>query len=189
MGWGGNPGSKLLQNVSSYLPNYTASYPRRHYILIYVGFEVLTAVIKNSFLFWDITPYSPLKVNRRFGRTCWLRLHGRRISRARKHRESRWRAEQSACRNFGLYRKQEGNGGQWVPVGSPVGQNQPPVPNGLLTQDVLSNNTFNAWYTTPITVAARYKDLRLLKRRDRGFESHLRHGCLCAFILCCPVRK
>jgi hypothetical protein len=31
--------------------------------------------------------------------------------------------------------------------------------------------------------------LRPLKRCDRGFESHLRHGCLCAFILClcCPV--
>jgi hypothetical protein len=31
--------------------------------------------------------------------------------------------------------------------------------------------------------------LRPLKRWDRGFESLLRHGCLCAFImyLCCPV--
>jgi hypothetical protein len=31
--------------------------------------------------------------------------------------------------------------------------------------------------------------LRSLERWDRGFESHSRHGCLCAFILClnCPV--
>jgi hypothetical protein len=31
--------------------------------------------------------------------------------------------------------------------------------------------------------------LRPLKHWDRGFESHLKHGCLCAFILClcCPV--
>jgi hypothetical protein len=34
-------------------------------------------------LFWDIRPCSPLKVNRRFGGTCRLNLHGRRISRAR----------------------------------------------------------------------------------------------------------
>jgi hypothetical protein len=32
--------------------------------------------------------------------------------------------------------------------------------------------------------------LRPLKYWDRGFESHLRHGCLCTFIpcVCCPVR-
>jgi hypothetical protein len=31
--------------------------------------------------------------------------------------------------------------------------------------------------------------LRLLKHWDRGFKSYLKHGCLCAFILClcCPV--
>jgi hypothetical protein len=31
--------------------------------------------------------------------------------------------------------------------------------------------------------------LRPLEHWDRGFESHLRHGCLCAFILClcCPM--
>jgi hypothetical protein len=33
----------------------------------YVGFEVLTAVVMNSSVFWDIMPCSPLKVNRRFG--------------------------------------------------------------------------------------------------------------------------
>jgi hypothetical protein len=32
-----------------------------------IGFEVLRAVIMNTSIFWDITPCSPLKVNRRFG--------------------------------------------------------------------------------------------------------------------------
>jgi hypothetical protein len=32
----------------------------------HVGFEVLTAVVMKSTIFWDITPCSPLKVNRRF---------------------------------------------------------------------------------------------------------------------------
>jgi hypothetical protein len=35
-------------------------------------------------VFWDITPCSPLEVNRRFRGTCRLHLHGRRISQARK---------------------------------------------------------------------------------------------------------
>jgi hypothetical protein len=32
---------------------------------IFVGFEVLTAVVMKSTIFWNITPCSPLKVNRR----------------------------------------------------------------------------------------------------------------------------
>jgi hypothetical protein len=46
-----------------------------------------------SSVFWDITPCSPLKVNRRFGWTHRLHLHGRRIGRATNQRESRWQAE------------------------------------------------------------------------------------------------
>jgi hypothetical protein len=34
--------------------------------LNFVGFEVLTAVVMKSPIFWDITLCSPLKVNRRF---------------------------------------------------------------------------------------------------------------------------
>jgi hypothetical protein len=45
-----------------------------------------------SSIFWDITPCSPLKVNRRFGGTCRLHLQSRRISRTRNQRESRWQA-------------------------------------------------------------------------------------------------
>jgi hypothetical protein len=36
-----------------------------------------------SSIFWDTTSCSPLKANRRFRRTCCLRLQGRRIDRAR----------------------------------------------------------------------------------------------------------
>jgi hypothetical protein len=55
----------------------------------YVGVEVLTGVVMKSTIFWDITLCSPLKVNRRFGRTYRLHLQGRRISRARNQRGSR----------------------------------------------------------------------------------------------------
>jgi hypothetical protein len=41
-----------------------------------VGFEVLTAVIMKNFFFWDITPCSPLKVNRRSGGTYRFHLQG-----------------------------------------------------------------------------------------------------------------
>jgi hypothetical protein len=41
-----------------------------------VQFEVLTGVVMKSTIFWDITPCSPLKVNRRFGGTCRLHLQG-----------------------------------------------------------------------------------------------------------------
>jgi hypothetical protein len=34
-----------------------------------VGFEVLRAVVMKSYVFWDITPCSPLEVNRRSGGT------------------------------------------------------------------------------------------------------------------------
>jgi hypothetical protein len=44
----------------------------------YVGFEVFTAVVMNSIIFWDMTPCSPLSFNRRFGGTYLLKLQGRR---------------------------------------------------------------------------------------------------------------
>jgi hypothetical protein len=51
--------------------------------VVCVGFEVLTAVVMKSSNFWDITPCSPLKVNRRFGGTCLLHVQGQRIRQAR----------------------------------------------------------------------------------------------------------
>jgi phosphatidylserine synthase len=54
----------------------------------YVGFEAPAAVVMNSSVFWDITPCSPLKVNRRFVGTCRLYLQVRRISQARNQHEA-----------------------------------------------------------------------------------------------------
>jgi hypothetical protein len=55
----------------------------------YVGFEVLTAVVMKSTVFWDITPCNRLRVIRRFGGTYRLHHQGRRISRAENQREIR----------------------------------------------------------------------------------------------------
>jgi hypothetical protein len=51
-----------------------------HTGLIYVRSELLTAVVTESSVVWDITPCSSLKVNQRFEGTCLLRLQGRIIS-------------------------------------------------------------------------------------------------------------
>jgi hypothetical protein len=52
-----------------------------------LGIEVLTAMIMKSSIFWYITSCGSLKVNRHFGVTHSLHLHGR-ISRATYQRES-----------------------------------------------------------------------------------------------------
>jgi hypothetical protein len=52
-----------------------------------LGFEVLTAVVMKSSIFWDITPYVPFKINRHFGGTCSFHRQGRRISQARNQHE------------------------------------------------------------------------------------------------------
>jgi hypothetical protein len=41
---------------------------------MFAGFEVLTELVMNSFIFWDITPCGPLKVNRRFGGIALLAI-------------------------------------------------------------------------------------------------------------------
>jgi hypothetical protein len=51
--------------------------------IIWIGFEVLTAVVMKNSVFWDLTLCSPFKVNQHFGRTCRLHLQGRRISQER----------------------------------------------------------------------------------------------------------
>jgi hypothetical protein len=50
---------------------------------MYVGFEVLTAVVMESYIFWDINLCSPLEVNQRFGRTCHLHIQGKRVGQVR----------------------------------------------------------------------------------------------------------
>jgi hypothetical protein len=43
-----------------------------------VGFEVFTAVVMKTIIFWDVTPCSLLRCKRRFGGTYRLHLQGRR---------------------------------------------------------------------------------------------------------------
>jgi hypothetical protein len=49
-------------------------------LLYSVGFGVLTAIVMKSSIFWDITPCSQLKVDRRFGASndfaCYLLYAG-----------------------------------------------------------------------------------------------------------------
>jgi hypothetical protein len=52
-----------------------------------VGFKVLTPVVMMNTIFWDITPCSPLKVNRCSGGICDLHLQGKRINQARNQHE------------------------------------------------------------------------------------------------------
>jgi hypothetical protein len=58
-----------------------------------VGFEVFTAVVRKSCIFWYITSCSPLKVNWRFGGTCRHHLQGRTVSQARNRCGGRWKAK------------------------------------------------------------------------------------------------
>jgi hypothetical protein len=64
-------------------------------------------VVIRSSIFWDVTQCSPLKVNRRVGRTCRLHLQGRRISQARNQSESRWQAEVVPCLDYSSTLKME----------------------------------------------------------------------------------
>jgi hypothetical protein len=52
-----------------------------------VGSEVLITMV----IFLDITQYSPLEVNGRFGGAYLLHIQSRRLSRARNKRECRWK--------------------------------------------------------------------------------------------------
>jgi hypothetical protein len=61
-------------------------------LIIPVGFEVFTAVVMKSIVFWDMTPCSPLSFNRRFGGTYHLYLQGRRNKFSKNQQASRWQA-------------------------------------------------------------------------------------------------
>jgi hypothetical protein len=56
----------------------------------FVGFDVVTAMVMKITIFPDITPCSPLKVNRRFGGTYCLHLQGQ-IIQAKYQREKKTR--------------------------------------------------------------------------------------------------
>jgi hypothetical protein len=53
-------------------------------VLGFVEFEVITAVVMKSIIFWDMAPRSPLSVNRRFGGTYRLHLQGLRYKFSKK---------------------------------------------------------------------------------------------------------
>jgi hypothetical protein len=55
---------------------------------IAVEFEVFTAVVMKSIIFWDVTPCSLLSCNRRFGGTYRLHIHGRRNNFRRTSKQS-----------------------------------------------------------------------------------------------------
>jgi hypothetical protein len=54
---------------------------------VFVGFEVLTAVVINGSIFWEIMSCCLLRVNWRFGGTRRLYFPGRRISQAKKKKK------------------------------------------------------------------------------------------------------
>jgi hypothetical protein len=62
---------------------------------------ILTAMLMKASIFRDITLCSPLKVNRRFGRTCHFHLQSRRII----HQQAEIRADVSdiACRLLSIW--------------------------------------------------------------------------------------
>jgi hypothetical protein len=73
------------------------TYKKKRLNWFYVGFEVLTAVVMKNYIFWDIMPYSQLKVIRRFEQTCRFHLQGRRIIQGRNERD----ADDMFLRNVG----------------------------------------------------------------------------------------
>jgi hypothetical protein len=56
---------------------------------IIIGFELLTAVVMRSSIFWHITICSPLKAHRRFRGICLVHLQDRRIGQARNQHKAR----------------------------------------------------------------------------------------------------
>jgi hypothetical protein len=64
----------------------TSFYSTSCYKYFFIGFDVLTVVVINSYeklknsIIWDIMLYGLLKFNRNFGGTCYPHLQGQRIS-------------------------------------------------------------------------------------------------------------
>jgi hypothetical protein len=51
-------------------------------------FEILTAAVMESSIFWDITPCNPVRVCRRLGGKNSFHLEGQRVSQARNQHEA-----------------------------------------------------------------------------------------------------
>jgi hypothetical protein len=72
----------------------------------FVGFGVLTAVVMNVAIFWDIAPCSPY-VNRRFGETYHLHIQGRKT--AAKGTSEQQMASQKATQTSRRYIPEDGS--------------------------------------------------------------------------------
>jgi hypothetical protein len=58
-------------------------------------------------VFSDVTAYSLLEVNQRFGGTCHLHLQGKKICQARNQYEAEYKQSNALTKSSGLCRKQE----------------------------------------------------------------------------------
>jgi hypothetical protein len=72
----------IIPNVLKRFRYYILLNPELKYQLLFIVFEVLTAVIMKSSIFWTITLCSLVKVNQHFRGTCYLHLQGWRVSQA-----------------------------------------------------------------------------------------------------------
>jgi hypothetical protein len=63
-----------------------------------------------SYIFWAVTPCSPLKINRHFGGTCNLHLQGRGINQAR----NQYGAGGKQSSGFGLFYYPEDGGDMFL---------------------------------------------------------------------------
>jgi hypothetical protein len=57
-----------------------------------------SVTLPEDFIFWNITPCSPLKADPCFGGACRIHLQVRKINQARNQRESKWQADPTAFR-------------------------------------------------------------------------------------------
>jgi hypothetical protein len=82
---------KLKEAVYTWLPTVENVFSNDIYTLVQYYLDFLHKFVYNmkSTIFWDITPCSSWKVNRRFGGTHRLHLQGRRISHARNPQHGR----------------------------------------------------------------------------------------------------
>jgi hypothetical protein len=74
------PQSRYILEKEIFITTSTKTSHPSNYSLHYKGSEFLTPVVKMMSVFCRITQRSQLEVNWRFGRTCRLHLHGRRLS-------------------------------------------------------------------------------------------------------------
>jgi hypothetical protein len=84
----GRVGSLVSESVTTISEESSASILRNIPILKMQTHLPKHQEATKSSIFWNTTPCSSLKINRRFGGTCRCHLHSRRISRARYKHES-----------------------------------------------------------------------------------------------------